>query len=552
MITERSQDPGEQGDKISVSEGLFYGFYLILTIVKWMGLYEGMRLYTIGVGAAFLFLLSKLVSDRYTLRRLVLTIFTMALGVATWRFSDKMGALFNITLVIGMAGVNRERLLRVTAVSWSTLFALQVFMSLSGIRSTQIIRVHDKLGHYIVRWSMGFTHPNVMHITYYVLLAILIYVYRPSGRRLWYVSIAAMLGNVLIFAYTLSYTGLLITTFYLSLNLLLQYLYTRNRAGSDMHGDDTDEHVPSSRIAMISAMAFSLLCIIFAVAGPLVLRGHLFELVDRALSWRFNLSRQYLLGQQLSLFGTMNMETVDASITIDSSYVYMLMHYGVIYFTLFTVLFMMAVIWYVRRRDYWATAILLACALSGITEQYMANTSFKNIAVLLIGCMIWERVGDDHIARDGQLYIPAFISVWRQCTVTAWQRSWSADLIRRTLAILIIAFVVGTTAYLSLVHRPAAVYASLWDCDRPEGEAGYNYIYYDDLMADPQFDGWILSNRDAEGRLYGFDGFTVDYEYSRRAIGMGVAAVMAVWGVETAVIVYRRRRDTYLLDNTHL
>lgn len=572
---------------ITVSEGLFYGFYSVLTLAKWMGLYEGMLLYTIGVGTAFLFLLVKLVTDRYTMRRFGISVLALALGVATWRLSDKMGALFNIALVASMAGVNRERLLRITAGLWSILFALQVFLSLSGIRSTQIVRVHDKLGHYIVRWSMGFTHPNVLHITYYVLIAILMYVFRPQGKRLWRASILAMLGNVLIFLYSLSYTGLAITTFYIVLNLLLQYWGSRDRqakdetscsrtvdgaptqvdgtngrmeatqcgavgdepnqkvaASSDMEATaDTQVSTSAHRGVMMLSATFTGLCIIFAVAGPLVLKGRVFDLVNRVLSTRLELSRQYLFGQRLSLFGTANMEVTDASITLDSSYVYMLMHYGIVYFVLFTVLLLMAVVWYARRRDYWGTAILMACALSGITEQYMANTSFKNIAVLLIGCMIWEYVDDERVAREWRLQIPVWCDSCKRRMMTGWRQVWSPVQIRRTLALLIAAFVIGTAAYAFLVHRPSAVYASLWDCDRPEGAAGDHYIYYDDLMADPEFDGWILSNRDAEGKLYEFHGFTADYEYDRRAAGMGIAAAMITCVATTAVMAYRRREE---------
>ena len=57
---------------VSLSVFMFYGFYIILTIVKGMGLYEGMTLYNVGLAAAFGCLAVKLLSDRYCPGQLIL------------------------------------------------------------------------------------------------------------------------------------------------------------------------------------------------------------------------------------------------------------------------------------------------------------------------------------------------------------------------------------------------------------------------------------------------------------------------------------------------
>lgn len=533
---------------IKATEYLFYGFYLLLTIAKGMGLYEGMRLFDVLVCAAFLFLLCKLVQESYTLRQLVLTVFMILLGVITWQVSGKMGALLNLALLAGLRGVDHKRLMRISAGVWGIIFSLQCFLTMSGIRTEQIFRIHRKLGLYIVRWSMGFTHPNVLHITYFILIALLFYALKPQkqNQKLLY-SVLAMLGNLLVFCYSVSYTGVLIVTVYLLMNTVLQ-----SRVCS--------QGIFSMGCRCTVYLA-PILCVLFSVGAPLLLKGQAFDLINKLLSTRLELSRQYILGQGIHLFGNANMETVDASITVDCSYVYMLVHYGLIYFIFFCVLLEVAVVYYWKRQKMDAVSILTVCAISGITEQYMANTSFKNVAVLFMAVtfydnLIWRSRGDEHV--DGvvdyslklrllehtKARLPVGCGTLSEYTTFAVKRILNhfCDN-KKVFLVSLTAFVVGVSIYCSTVHMPSAVYASLWDCDRKEGAAGYEYIYDTDLLNDPNFDGWILSDKDTQGRLYEFDGLTVVTEYYRRAAGRGFALVILELWVECAASVLHTRKE---------
>ena len=528
--------------EISFSEGMFYGFYFILTIVKGLGLYEGMLLYEAGLAAAFLCLFLKIIAEKYEKRELLLTIALLVLGILIWQISGKMGALFNIALLVGMKGIRREQIFRLSAVLWSGLFSLQCFLSLSGLRRHQIFRIHRKLGTYIVRWSMGFTHPNVLHITYFILIAFIMYSWKPKGKSLLRWSFLLMAGNLIVFAYSISYTGVALVTLYLVVNLMLQQVRAKNEE------NDIEKAVKGVTYFL------PVMCILFSVAGPVVLKGKAYELINRALSTRFELSRQYLLGQGIHLLGTRNMEVVDATITVDSSYVYMLVHYGLIYFLFFSILLECAVVYYWRKRDYYAVAILLACAVSGVTEQYMANTSFKNIAFLLAAAMVHEWIsGRSSNSREKSdsvmmplanklVRFPRLKSGDRRMGKAIRERFRKKEKRIRTAAG--ISFLLGMAAYLLCVTQPSAIYASPWDCDRKEGEAGEAYVYDYKILADPSFNGWILSNNDALGKLYDFTGETVYLEYWRRAFGAGMALViLVVWFECGAAVLEDKKRE---------
>lgn len=529
---------------IRKTEYFFYGFYLILTIAKGMGLYEGMRIFNALVCIAFLFLFIKLAQEHYTLQQLTLTVFVLGLGLVTWRVSGKMGALFNLTLLVGLRNVNHRRLIQISSAAWGIIFLLQCFLTMSGLRTQQIFRIHRKLGIYIVRWSMGFTHPNVLHITYFILVVLAFYAVRPKRKkRLLRYSMLAMIGNVVLFCYSVSYTGVLIVTLYLAVNVVLQSKVCQQRY----------------LFVICKYLAYSLpiLCVMFSAGAPLLLKGQAFEFANRLLSTRLELSRQYIMGQGIHLFGNSNMEITDASITVDSSYVYMLVHYGLIYFVFFCVLLEAAVIYCWKRKKMDAVAILVACAVSGVTEQYMANTSFKNVAVLIIAVMfydnlIWERTGTVSTCYLPRLQVLQFVSEQRGIGYRFKGKRISVFLKhcleegrthffenkKKLLGMSVAAFCLGVAQYCITVHMPSALYASLWDCDRKEGAAGYEYIYDKDLLNDPDFDGWILSDKDSQGRLYGFDGLTVTSEYYRRAAGRGFSLVILMLWIEGGITVF--------------
>ena len=521
---------------VLLSEFMFYGFYTILTIVKGMGLYEGMILYSVGLAMAFLCLVLNLFSDRYNPSQLILVLGTLALGVLTWRISGKMGALFNIALLAGMHGIDREKLCRVSAFLWSVLFSVQCFLTMSGIRTGQIFRIHRKLGTYLVRWSMGFTHPNVLHITYFILLIFLMYARKPRGKKLLIWSLLAMEGNVVIFLYSVSYTGVILVTLYLLINGIL----VSGGAQKPISGT----------ILQVAAYLIPAACILFAVAGPVLLRGEAFDLANRVLSTRLELSRQYLLGQGVHLLGSENMQVADATITVDSAYVYMLVHYGLLYFLLFAVLLETAVIHYWKEKNFDAVAVLLACAVSGVTEQYMANTSFKNVAMLLIAAMIWEKLETGTALNRKTFALPlAKRTVKVFCLLTGEQAgsvicTRFLERKKNITAVSAILFCAGTLGYLLTVTKPDAVYASPWDCDRKEGADGETYVYDYDLDADPAFNGWILSDRDSQGRLYDFKGITADLEYYRRAVGRGMSLVILLLWAECGIAVVKACRQS--------
>ena len=206
---------------VTVNELLYLIFFGVMLFSKGMGWYDGMRPYQlcllIGMGCLGL----KLILTKYTPWQLLVAAVFGVLGVLSWRCSAEKGMLTCVMMLIGMKDVRIKKVFQVGAVVWSSVFLYRILAFLIGW-DKGILLVHKKLGAFIFRWSMGYPHPNVFHISYVILLAFLFYLLQQKGKKLFGWIVAALVGNVLIFIYSVSFTGFLLTGIYLMLVLYFE------------------------------------------------------------------------------------------------------------------------------------------------------------------------------------------------------------------------------------------------------------------------------------------------------------------------------------------
>lgn len=126
-------------------------------------------------------------------------------------------------------------------------------------------------------------------------------------------------GNFYIFLYSVSYTGLILTTVYLLANLYfnLRKEFTRGEK--------------------VLIQCIYPVCALLSVLGPVLIKGKLFDIFNKMMNTRWNLSRYFLTEQRISLFGTRFTDLPDKDYNIDCSYVYILMYYGIILFAIISI-----------------------------------------------------------------------------------------------------------------------------------------------------------------------------------------------------------------------
>lgn len=355
------------------AEACYFGFFILLSVTKGLGLYEGQKLFELLVIPAFVLAAGKLVATPYTRRQWIMLAVLVSLTGIVYYNSHERGVLFLAFTVLGMKNISVKKVFHVGLWVWSLCAVFLTIFSFFRIEHT-VYRVHAKLGlGHIFRWSLGFSHPNILHITYMALCAFILYEL-GEGYRFRHFCIL-MAGNVLVFFYSVSYTGFGIVAV-----LLAGGMYVRIRP----------------RFCAVEKILVNLVlpaCLILSFVLPFYLYerkyAYYVQKLNLILNTRIWLAEQFLRSEYRSLLGADISRVVKSSMTMDNSYVWGYINYGLIFFVLL-MLGYFALLFYDTHKQRTRELVILVCFLgAGWTEPLLFNTSFKNVTLIFLGSLLF-------------------------------------------------------------------------------------------------------------------------------------------------------------------
>lgn len=359
----------EKNVKVTLGEILYGLFFGSLFLAKGLGFYDGQTIFKLVLVFAVSCLFVKLGIERYTMGEYLRIAFVLLLTGITYLTSGEKGLLLCGLMMIGMKYVEVKRVFWLGTIIWSVSFLGITCTSLLHMEDT-VFKVHDKLGlGHIFRWSLGYPHPNVLQVSYFILAILIIYVlgekFRPR-HAVW-----LFLGNLLTFLYSVSYTGFIIFMILLAERL---YLYYRKKL-----------------YVLEKALLFVVypVCALLSLLAPVKITGELFVILNKLLSTRMELGWRYLKPENYTLFGLKVAEITDASHTMDNSYLFAFIAYGIIPFALLSIGIMYAVYYFLKKDSYIEVLIMVAIVAGGLTEPFLFNTSFKNLGFVLGGTLLF-------------------------------------------------------------------------------------------------------------------------------------------------------------------
>ena len=354
-------------------EVYFFGFFIILSVTKGLGLYEGQWLFELLVFLAFLCGGAKILITPYTKRQWIMQILLFTLTAVVYYNSRERGVLFLAFLVLGMKGISVKKVFHVGLWVWSLCAVVLSIFSFFRLEHT-VYRVHAKMGlGHIFRWSLGFSHPNILHITYLALSAFILYELRERYRLKHF--LVLMLGNLVVFFYSVSYTGFGIVAV-----LLTGGLYIRIRPKFNV--------IEKTLVNLVLPV-----CLILSFVLPFYLFDNkyawLVKKLNLLLNTRIALAEQFLKSEYRSLFGVDISQIVRSSMTMDNSYVWGYINYGLVFFVIL-MLGYFVLLFYDTNKQRTRELVILICFLgAGWTEPLLFNTSFKNVTLIFLGSLLF-------------------------------------------------------------------------------------------------------------------------------------------------------------------
>lgn len=363
--------------KLSPEEILYFGFFILLSVTKGLGFYEGQKMFVLLVIPAFLCAFLKLILTSYTGRQWVTLLIMLILTTIVYCESGELGIWFVMFTILGMKDIPPDKVFRLGLWVWTLCAVFLSVVSFFRIEHT-VYRVSDKLGlGYIMRWSLGFTHPNILHITYFALCAFVLH--ELSNRFGLRHFLLLMLGNVLVFFYSISYTGFGIVTLFLIGEL---YVTFRPRFGV------FEKIIANLVLPFIILISFML---------PLMLHvpryADAVQKLNLLVNTRINVASKYLVPECMSLFGVKMsyLAQIQYYLSIDSSYIWLFIHYGIIPFVLFMLAYFVLIADYGRKQKTRELVMIICFLGAGLTEPLLFNTSFKNVTLLFLGELIFRQ-----------------------------------------------------------------------------------------------------------------------------------------------------------------
>lgn len=361
--------------KITIEEILFFAFFILLSITKGLGFYEGQKMFQLLIIPAFVCALLKIAISSYTKRQWIVQTILLALTALVYYESREKGILFMMFLILGMKNISAKKVFRVGLWVWSVCAIVLSISSFYRLEDT-IYRVHSKMGlGHIFRWSLGFTHPNILHITYLALCAFIVYELAEKYNFKHFVLL--MLGNVLVFFFSISYTGFGIVAI-----LLVGMLYVKIRP----------------KFCLLEKMAVNLILPIILLVSfvlPQIIFVHQFAAVvqklNELLNTRIYLARQFLVPEYMSLFGVRIADVVQSSMTMDNSFIWGFINYGIVPFVLLMVGYLVLIADYSKKQKTRELVIIICFIGAGFTEPLLFNTSFKNITLVFLGELLFRQ-----------------------------------------------------------------------------------------------------------------------------------------------------------------
>lgn len=363
-------------DKISftLEEILYYAAFAVILFTKGVGMDEGSFLFRGCLLVGLLLLAVKFFVGQYSIAEIAAAGILGIWSAFTFKITGSLGMFIYVLLIVGMKHVPVKRVFVAGTVVWGVYMLYSVTASIFFER-TGVRLVHEKLGlGPVLRESLGYTHPNVLHITYIVLMAFVLYLCSSDWKRLLKAACVLLLGDVFVFMYSVSFTGLI---FSFLLLILFFWFYWRKELNV---------------VEKVLIQGMPTLCIVVSVALPLLLEdGILYKAVNKILNNRIWAIRTYFQYYDVTLFGGGN---EGITFSLDNSYVSALNGYGVIPLLLIMAAYSLLLRDCIKKNRRAELAIICTFLFAGLSEPFLFNASVKNITVIFLGELLYRKIGE--------------------------------------------------------------------------------------------------------------------------------------------------------------
>ena len=361
---------------IRVRELFFYLFFAVMFGMRMWGIYEGKALYgpLLLLGFA-LWGISIFMTEHTVLEYLVMGAF-MVLASLVYINSGEKGLLLYFALMLGMKAINEKSLFRVGIVVGLAGMAVMTFLATFGIiEDTAYIQYRAPFGE-IFRRSLGFPHPNTLSSSFTIIAIMIMYVIDKSDwKKALKTAVILGLIAVYLFIFSGSRTGVMITFLCLTAMILVTF---------------------KKQIGLFDKIVVGAIYVgiwVISVVASLVLPDALLkklDSMDQAFFSRWVINKNFFINNRLSLFGIRINNPDEITNGLDMSQFYLFLQLGLVAFVVVSILWIVLLWDECKENRIGELVVTLCLLLMGITDPFLYNIGFKNMAFVFMGMVLYK------------------------------------------------------------------------------------------------------------------------------------------------------------------
>lgn len=333
----------------------------------------------------FLLFFLKLICTKYSLREWICMVCFGIIGFVSYKVTGRNEILRLAVFICCMRDVDKRKVFQYIFYVTLAGCILIVALSFVGLLGDVIPEQNFRSSQDEMRYAFGMGHPNALHTMYLMLVLLFMYLYSERLKVWMYIVLFA--GNLFLYLFTDSRTGMLMTTMAITMTCILGKIKKLQRMGFPYY----------------LGMSVFLGCIGISVLGAyysqeIWYRENWLKL-DRMLSSRF-LSLFYGSTSHAGTVETWSLfSSPDSTYYFDAGWVRLFYWYGIIPGIIFSLL-LIGLFFYCRRtHNYMGLVMLVTLSIYTVMEAHIVSVYIaRNYLLVLLA----EYFAFFHIRQQGQ------------------------------------------------------------------------------------------------------------------------------------------------------
>lgn len=348
-------------------DSLFYIFLFLNVFCKGIGLDNDSKVYLVLLVIGLAMMAIKLLLDNYTKKEFLYILIIMLIGGVTMLFTKKPTLFLTCICISGMKNIDTEKVFDdMYKIRLITFFSV-VFLALTGIIENTSLSMW-RAGGFETRYSLGFNHPNSLHLALFILMALAIYVKYNNLKVLDYLLMSII--NLFIFSYSGSRTGVILVF----LLILLTILSKTKKA------DKLLVSIPNYLLIFLVLFSF--------FSAILYGKIELFNKLNYFLNGRILYSNYYLTHYNPTIFGV-NMSG-EEKLLFDNGYIYVFVQFGIAGMLLL-LHWLITINKNIKKNKDVKRAVISTLFIIYIFTESFAPNIFMNVVLLFFGGYFFEK-----------------------------------------------------------------------------------------------------------------------------------------------------------------